>query len=133
MKYIPHGELNDSVYIQGFSNKAHEAYVTSKHVYMLDGEESIVTFDHSGKFINKLNRVGRGPEEYIYVAAFAVNEAKDEIIVYDEKTKRVCVYDTENDFKRYFDVDIFFHTMVGHNKYRPNSPLLSIFSFDSRP
>lgn len=135
---IPLGGVSDSVFVRGFTNKARELVITTDHLYMLDGETAIVTFDRNGKYLNRVSRSGRGPEEYGFIASFGVNEAAHELIVFDGTSKQIVVYDLQGKFKRKFPVGLFYHTismlddttLICYNKYqhRATDPLVSLFS-----
>lgn len=58
-------------------------YVSTDRIYVLDAikTKSLFIFDISGKFINRICRLGNGPGEYRYLMDFVVNEEQDEIIL----------------------------------------------------
>lgn len=43
-----------------------------KRIYIKNSFDEIICFDSEGKFINKLNKLGRGPEEYLLISDFDV-------------------------------------------------------------
>ena len=63
-----------------------------------DGD--IFIFDRSGKGLRKINRMGRGPEEYTYAYSIVLDEDNNEIFVHDYSQKKIVVYDLTGKFKR---------------------------------
>ena len=53
----------------------------SKYIFIIDSESSIFIFNHSGKFIRKINHRGRGPGEY-YAPLFTFNDYNAEIVIW---------------------------------------------------
>ena len=64
----------------------------------------IIIFDRNGKGIRKINRQGRGSEEYLNlnIARIVLDEENDEIFVNDFYASRILVYDLYGKFKRSF-------------------------------
>ena len=56
-------------------------------------------FSRSGKFLNKVGKVGQGPEEYIRMADFFVDENTKEVYI-QTTIVGVKVYDYEGNYKR---------------------------------
>ncbi len=56
-------------------------------------------FDRKGKFINKIDKVGRGPEEYIDCFDFYVRDNEKEICILDRASKRLITYDYQGNYK----------------------------------
>ena len=55
-----------------FNGKNSHLYVYKNELFVADGGQNIIfRYDHSGKLINKINRLGQGPEEYIYLGNIA--------------------------------------------------------------
>jgi len=63
---------------------------------------NIYIFDRTGKGLRKINRQGRGPEEYTSIYKTILDEDNDEIFVYDYAQKKIVVYDLYGKFKRSF-------------------------------
>lgn len=62
--------------------------------------KSIFLFDQNGKFINKIDRTGNGPEEYTRLSDFDINYSKREIAVLDKGLKQILFYDFEGNYIR---------------------------------
>lgn len=54
--------------------------------------KQIHIFTTKGKFVNVLNKIGRGPEEYIDIEAFSVNEKRNHLIIYDHQGQCLIEY-----------------------------------------
>ena len=85
-------ETNDSLL---FNGKASYLYVTSDYLFVADLKQKIILrYDKQGKFINKINRKGQGPEEYITLANIYFN---DNAIYVCDLTK-ILVYDFNGEY-----------------------------------
>ncbi|GEM_PF-3587040 len=70
--------------------------IIDNYFYILDGSmTSIFIFDHTGNFINKINNIGNGPNEYLKIESFEVDKINKKIIISDAFSKRIFVYDQE--------------------------------------
>lgn len=54
--------------------------------------EQLVLFNHRGEFIRRINRKGRGPQEYISISCVAIDESNRRFIIYDDMTERLIFY-----------------------------------------
>jgi hypothetical protein len=61
---------------------------------------TIFIFDRTGKGLRKINRIGRGPEEYSSVYSIVLDEDNNEIFVHDYSQRKIVVYDLNGKFKR---------------------------------
>ncbi len=85
------------------------SYVTK--VFFDDGKiiiadeeaHQILIFDETGKFINKISRVGRGPQEYIGTSAVLYDPAQKNVMVYDGMSHKILFYDLNGAFIRSID------------------------------
>ena len=70
---------------------------------IIDNTESIFLFDKEGKFKWKINKKGRGPEEYVeFYGSMGVDTINKEIVIPDNKN--VVVYDFDGRFRRKFKI-----------------------------
>ena len=65
-----------------------------------DGD--IFIFDRNGKGLRKINRMGRGPEEYTGLHEIILDEENGEIFINDYPAKKIMVYDLYGNFNRSF-------------------------------
>lgn len=64
-------ETTESSYFDGSASKM----IVNNYIFILDRlQNSILRFDKDGKFLNKINRTGNGPEEYVRPLGIAVWE-----------------------------------------------------------
>jgi len=61
---------------------------------------TIFIFDRTGKGLRKINRMGRGPEEYTRAHSIILDEDNNEIFVHDYSLSKILVYDLNGIFKR---------------------------------
>lgn len=80
--------------VMGFYDKI---IITDSYVYVLNSEQfSVFIFDLGGKFINKINRRGDGPQEYLFLTDYCVYN--DTIHVLDAQKQRVQKYNVNADY-----------------------------------
>ncbi|MCT4600621.1 MAG: 6-bladed beta-propeller [Marinifilaceae bacterium] len=51
------------------------------YIFVADFSDNLFVFDLNGKFVKKIGNKGKGPNEYISITDFAINNAKQEIII----------------------------------------------------
>ena len=81
-----------------------------------DGD--IFIYDRTGKGLRKINRMGRGPEEYMFAYSIVLDEDNNEIFVHDYSPSKILVYDLYGKYKRslqYNDNDEALRYNVIHN------------------
>lgn len=99
VEYIPL-ETKEEFITQGavmaFGNK----YIIVKN-WSNDGD--LFVFDRkTGKGLRKINRKGKGPEEYLHITDVVLNEDNNELFINCITTKKILVYDLLGNFKRSF-------------------------------
>lgn len=62
-------------------------------------DEHLFRFSHSGKYLNKVGIIGQGPQEYIRMSEFFIDNNQKEVYIVTT-TCGVKVYDFEGKFKR---------------------------------
>lgn len=92
--YIPL-ETNDSALISNISKIICE----NDKIYVTDNSDKLYIFDLNGKYLKTLNRKGRGPQEYVILRSFKVDEKTGEIFVLDSKGD-ILIYNSDLNFVR---------------------------------
>lgn len=114
VEYIPL-ETNDKFVTQGVVVAIGSKYILVKN-WTRDGD--IFVFDrNTGKALRKINRSGRGAEEYVLISGIVLDEDKNEIFVNCPATKKIFVYDLLGNFKRSF-------------KYAEGASYSDVFNYD---
>lgn len=67
--------------------------IRNNHIYVATTDNKIFCFDVSGKYLFNLDKVGKGPEEYLYCSEFDVNESNSIIAV--KGSKEIILYNQE--------------------------------------
>jgi hypothetical protein len=68
-------------------------------IYVMDDTAlSVSIFDMNGKLTGKIERLGRGSQEYISISDFTVT-AKGDVMVLDGQRKTIICYDTRGSFR----------------------------------
>lgn len=99
VEYIPL-ETNTEFVTQGVVMAIGSKYVIVKN---WTPEGDIYVFDSkTGKGLRKINRKGKGPEEYIHITNIVLEEENNEIFINCMTTKKILVYDLFGNFKRSF-------------------------------
>jgi 6-bladed beta-propeller len=64
--------------------------IRNNYIYIATVDNKIFCFDASGRYLFNLNKIGRGPEEYLYCSEFDVNESNSILAV--KGTKEIILY-----------------------------------------
>lgn len=96
VEYVPL-EITDE-----FVNTGNVKDVTDKYIVITNGREGdLLLFDRAtGKGLQKINRRGQGPEEYLLPINVLLDETAGELFVNDGPTSRIQVYDLSGNYKR---------------------------------
>lgn len=75
--------------------------------YLLDVRsiEGVLIFDKDGKFLNKLVRMGRGPQEYYTANDFVVDPSNGDISIMSSIGGTVLVYDSTLTFRERYSIN----------------------------
>ncbi len=85
--------------IELFDNKF---YVLDKASFAAGGK--LLVFDEEGKYIRKIGNIGRARNEYVSLGGFAINQKPKEIILLDDTSQKLIIFDISGKFKRYIDL-----------------------------
>jgi len=105
-KYIPLDNSNDDILF----SEIDKIKIADSSIYILDEKlRKLIVFDSSGVGKGKVGRMGQGPEEYIRITDFDVNNAGD-IYFIDGTSDKLFVFDKNLHFvsvqKMHFEADI---------------------------
>lgn len=106
--------------------------IDNDEFYILDKKQKVIlVFDKSGKYLRKLNKIGRGPDEYLSLNDFFIFNSH--VYVLSHEMQKILKYDMSFNLKNtfnthtyasnieYFDSKIFLYTnyssISGHNLY----------------
>jgi len=89
-------ETNDDFLNDGFVADIGKTIILVKNAR----EGDIFVYDRTGKAFSKINRKGRGNEEYLSLRDITLDEDNDEIYVNDSFGRKIMVYDLYGKFKR---------------------------------
>ena len=71
-------------------------HIMDDRLYILTNDFSAIhIFDLSGKYISKIKDVGNGPKEYIQITNMQIDLVKKKIIITDNFSSRILVYDKD--------------------------------------
>lgn len=85
-------------------SKISRIYFYKSRIFILDKTtDQIFIFNEDGKFLSKINSKGKGPNEYVGLRDFTINEDTNEIIVYSYYPKKILIYNFEGQFVKQFN------------------------------
>jgi hypothetical protein len=69
-------------------------------IYLWDGRSkaTIFCFDIKGKFIYKIQRIGKGPGEYVGVMDMYLDDKKEQIVIFDASQAKLLKYSIDGQF-----------------------------------
>lgn len=68
-------------------------------IFILDKKQNIVVqFDLNGKYLRKLDKRGKGPEEYLAICDIFIDEASRSYYILDNRKKIILHYNYNNEF-----------------------------------
>lgn len=77
-----------------------KVYVTDNYIGVLHASSPFKLFDHQGKYLCDIGRVGQGPGEYKLLYSAAIHEKNNEICLAPFSGKGLLVYDLQGNFKK---------------------------------
>ena len=102
--------LQDFMDVEYIALETNDEFINSGSVLAIGDEIIIVSsgardggifiYDRTGKGVRKINRQGRGSQEYVYISQIILDEENSEIFVNDYSSKRIQAYDLFGKFKR---------------------------------
>ncbi len=78
----------------------YDCKIVNDKIYTSFRNVGVISFDTSGKFLQKYGNIGRGAEEYIYCHSFTVDENSGSVYVMDHNQKDIEVYSQRGDYLR---------------------------------
>ncbi|WP_102406869.1 6-bladed beta-propeller [Parabacteroides bouchesdurhonensis] len=78
-----------------FKGSASDLYVVDDFIFVVDKSQKVILrYDRQGKFINKIDRVGQGPEEYAFLRDVFISET----YIYVSNEAKIQVYDFDGNY-----------------------------------
>jgi len=68
-------------------------------------QKSIFIYNESGKFIQKINHIGKGEGEYISLTSFCIEPRKKKVFIYDEIQKKLLRYNYNGKYEKNLKLD----------------------------
>ena len=83
-------------------------------IYILDNTNTIYSFLRDGTYIDKLSNIGRGPEEYIMIMSFQVQDfdTRCEIVINDPVSRKIVRYSQDFKFIDFEELPFPFYDFV---------------------
>jgi len=99
--------------INSLIGEIHKILFEADRFFVLDISiaKNILVFDKSGKHLYNVGYTGQGPGEYLQPMDIAVDSARDELIVYDQASNKLLIYDLTGKFKREHRINLLFRSI----------------------
>lgn len=95
-------ETNDNSLIKSIE----KVEVDDDCIFVQDMNNALFCFSkNDGKFLNRIGRVGIGPEEYLSLSDFYLDKTNNEVCVYDPHQSAMLVYTYDGKFERKEDAE----------------------------
>lgn len=113
VEYIPL-ETSDSILIGYIENMV----VWKGRFYFYDRKnETLFCFGADGRFLHRIGRQGEGPQEYTSCKTFDIDPANGDVYINDSRSRRVCVYTADGQFKTRYEVPFWFNCLARQGKH----------------
>jgi Zn/Cd-binding protein ZinT len=66
--------------------------IKSESIYLMDNQDKIFCYNMKGNLIFKIDQQGPGPQEYIHINDFGIDEPSERLFVYDDYSRRMLVF-----------------------------------------
>jgi len=74
--------------------------IDDKYIVYDSKSNQIFIFDTTGKYLNKISKIGRGPGEYVVINSMMFDSANQTIIVYDGAAFKMLFYSLDGELKK---------------------------------
>ncbi len=93
--------------------EVHKVIFAKSRVFVLDisKSKSVFVFNQKGEFLHRIGLIGQGPGEYIEPMDMAVDSINNEVIIYDQGTKKLLFYDLQGNFKMEKSISLFLRSL----------------------
>lgn len=86
-----------------------ELFITENHIIVVDklDSKSIFIFNRQGKFEALIDKIGKGPQEYVSISAVALTPDEQKIAVLDNSGQKVLYYDMGGQYVSNQPIDFY--------------------------
>ena len=96
IEYIPLETTNES-----YLDEVVKVELSDSFIFVSDVRK-LLQFDRRGKFIRQIGKSGRGPEEYISVADFSINDRNEFVYIYSANSDEMLVFNFRGNYIKSF-------------------------------
>lgn len=82
----------------------------------INDENNLFSFDYTGKFLNKIGRIGRGPGELIRIDDFTILPKDSLIALFSHANRKIYYYTFSNKFVKSINIDFWPTSLSTLNK-----------------
>lgn len=95
-------ETSDKSLLSGI----HQIHIMNHKLYVTDRKmQGVYIFTEKGKYLSKIENVGQGPEEYIRIGSFETDPFRNRLLLADNFSKRLFVYDELGSLQKVVSLD----------------------------
>jgi len=69
-----------------------------KNYIFIHENQRVMVFDRAGNYLRTIGRIGRGPNEYIYLRSFCINKDNEDLLFYTGPRGDIFRFNTNGDF-----------------------------------
>ena len=67
--------------------------------------QKLYIFDINGRYLDRIDQIGRGPSEYLQITDFTASATREEIVIYDDRQQKILKYDLSGNFIEAHHID----------------------------
>ena len=104
---------------QSLFSRINRVFLFKERIFILDKDtKSVLVFSNKGKFINKIQNIGRGPNEYRSIMDFTIDEKNHHILLYTDSPVKLLTYDLDCNFIKSMKTDKLYRWLSSHDNKR---------------
>jgi hypothetical protein len=66
--------------------------MNNDYIYIMDDQQKIFCYNMNGNLVFKIDRRGQGPQDYVHMMDFGIDEVAGKLFVYDDFARKIAVF-----------------------------------------
>lgn len=100
-------ETDSICFISKIRDPSGDIQFSKNRVFINDKRQQLLVFDHSGKFLNKIGNIGKGPGEFISIRNYTLLLQDSLVAIFSPPQQKVFIYTFHNKYIKSIDVDFW--------------------------